>query len=100
MPSVVEGIPVEGIPVEYVSTETMTTRRASRYAQVNEIYEGRNGQRTAMLVNFVIGILLPTYAMVIFLKYGQAPCDKPVAGWLYTVLSSCCLAACMRVGFV
>ena len=79
MPSV-----VEGIPVEYVSTETMTTRRASRYAQVNEIYEGRNGQRTAMLVNFVIGILVPAYAMVIYLKHGEAPCDKPVAGWLYT----------------
>ena len=83
---------VVGVPVEDASTENMvpvtTIVRGSRlhntFSRVNERMDSRGGQRTSLVVNFIGGILLPTYALIVYVRYGDRPCDKPIAGWLHT----------------
>ena len=83
---VVQGVPV-GVPVEHISTDSMvgagsTTRRI--YERMNQRLVSRSGRVSNLMVNFVWGVILPTYAMIIYYKHRDAPCEKPIAGWLKT----------------
>jgi hypothetical protein len=95
---VVTGVPIR-LPDESIDTDSMTgsgrapvvqgtrvafVRQAS--AALTERTQNRSGQLFQMVLNFVLGILLPVYALVIYYNTNapDAPCDKPVAGWLYT----------------
>ena len=92
---------VTGIPVENVDTSNMSPRsrppvvRGTRIALqrmgtgLTERSQNRSGQLFQMGMNFVMGILLPVYALVVYYSTSGddprgAPCDKPIAGWLYT----------------
>ena len=85
---------VVGVPVEEASTENMVpaataaivrgSRLHNTFSRVNQSMDSRGGQRTSLLVNFIVGVLLPTYALSVYVRYGDRPCDKPVAGWLHT----------------
>jgi hypothetical protein len=72
--------------VEIISTETMRPASLARQksVQFQQNMETPKAQAGGVIFNLISGIALPMYAAIVYSSYGDRPCDKPVAGWLYT----------------
>jgi len=72
---------------EDISTDTMQTpamlTRGPSFKQVNAQMKSAGGQRVLAALNAIAGIVLPAVAAYYYTKFGDRPCSKPVAGWLY-----------------
>jgi len=75
--------------IEDISTDEMMLRSANaRITLIRERVGERmgtlSGRMCLSLLNALSGFVLPVLCLYVYYVSGGAPCDKPVAGWLYT----------------
>jgi len=99
---IVQGTPIgdPGRPYvrvdEDISTEQMIP--ASRIGQFQHVSrsidENPAVQRVLAALNAIAGIALPAMAAYDYISFGDRPCSKPVAGWLYTYAMVSAILGC------
>ena len=86
---------VVGVPVEDVSTDEMVRgvpMLSHRFGLVRQAATSAMGpandswaaQACRFILNAAFGIVLPAYALWLYAKHGEAPCETPVGPWLHT----------------
>jgi len=91
------GMIIQGTPIgdasrpyvrvdEDVSTEQMIpASQIGQFQHVSQtIDQNPAAQRVLAALNAIAGIALPALAAYNYVAFGDRPCSKPVAGWLYT----------------
>ena len=90
--TVVQGVPVheDDIDIDVGDMRTASEYRRGTtivqqgFARMQSDMESTTSRVATMLASFAIGILVPGLALYTYYSEGAKPCDKPVAGWLWT----------------